>query len=85
MGQQVFIHLQESGVLSRITSKVTSKDKYHPPCFLLLHPALYIEHDVTGCGIPLESTEASCPGSVPSSPNSLCTPSLLPGGVGEEP
>lgn len=61
----MYSHLQASRVPSHI--KVTSEDKYSPSWFLL-HPTLYAEHDATGCGIPLESIEASCLGSVLSTP-----------------
>ena len=62
----MFIHLQESRAPSRVTVTWGEKrhDSEHPP--FLLPPALYAEHVVIRCGIPLWSHGVSCPGCVPS-------------------
>jgi len=69
---------QESRAPSGIA--VTWEDKCpHSKCPLLLSPAFIAKHDVIRSGIPLWSVGSVV--LVVSSPNFLCTPSLLTGGA----
>lgn len=83
MSRQMFSNPCESRAPS--SWMVTWEGKYchskHPDSLFFPHcvVTLHSDHKTIGSRITLWSAEVSCPGSFP--PLSLCSPSLLPGGV----
>ena len=80
----VFSHLQESSAPSHLS--ITWEDKHHhskhPPASFFF-PQLYMLNMMSyGLEYPLGQLGSAVPAVSP--PNSLCPPSLLTGGVGEE-
>ena len=83
VGRQVFSHLQESRAPSLLMATwETNAITPNILPFLLLHSALYAEHDVLWSGISLGSVGDSCPSCVPS--QLLVPPQPLAGGAGWE-
>lgn len=80
MGRNIFSHSQESKAPPHVV--VTLGDKLHAKCPLPFIPGLYAKNITLQSGISVGQLGLTVP--APSSPSSLCIPSLLAGEVVQE-